>query len=571
MKTLGGFIEEISPKFNYQMVEGISTARINRAVEYIDQFITYSCQRKTSTHLKYLGYKELGPKEEMKFLFSKTSKVMYDIAENDIYLVEFYFQYGDNPDIKTCLFYLPYLHKGNIIHLSAGKFLVMPTLADKVISVGQKIIFINILTAKYSFSRSYAGVVVDDKLHRVPVINTELYKNQSKKLEDTTKARTTVMHYMLANFGYTKTMEMLLGFVPKAVYDSNVKNHVVVRSTGKPPHGYIKNKVIYQVTHIKFLVPEDKFNENVLYVIGNIFYILDNFPEIVSIDELDNTVMWKRLLAEIIHSGNHGLAYLSEKINAHFSDLNSSFDTITIGKLQDGGVMSSSLIELLVVIFQNFNNWIMHSESRSLYHNKSYEVESFVLAPITSRITRTVLDISKEELRINGAQLEMKTVDKILNNYMKTRSIFILRKGCPFVASVEYSGDHLYPKNTAMVVEQESDFVNVTGEANTSERKTLVATASTVGSILNLSKNNPTPLLRANPYVRVDPVTGTILPHEHLMGILEATDKLLANTSMVDPDTISDLEKVMPDLDPDMVDFDDVGDDDPDIDSVEVD
>lgn len=572
MRTLGGFIEEISPKFNYQMVEGISTARINRAVEYIDQFIRYSVQRKTSTHLRYLGFKELGPKEEMKFLFSKTSKVMYDIAENDIYLVEFYFQYGDSQDIKTCLFYLPYLHKGNIIHLSAGKFLVMPTLADKVISVGQKIIFINILTAKYSFSRSYAGVVVDDKLHRVPVINTELYKNQSKKLEDTTKARTTVMHYMLANYGYSKTMEMLLGFVPKAVYDSNLKGYVVVKSTGKPPHGYIRNKTIYETTHIKFLVPEDKFNENALYVIGNIFYILDNFPEIVSIDELDNTVMWKRLLAEIIHSGNHGLAYLSEKINAHFSDLNSSFDTITIGKLQDGGVMSTSLIELLVVIFQNFNNWIMNSESRSLYHNKSYEVESFVLAPITSRITRTVLDISKEELRINGGQLEMKTVDKILNNYMKTRSIFILRKGCSFVASVEYSGDHLYPKNTAMVVEQESDFVNITGEPNTSERKTLVATASTVGSILNLSKSNPTPLLRANPYVRVDPITGTILPHEHLMDILEATDKLLANTSMVDADTLNDLEKVMPDLDPDLVDYDDLDtDDDPDIDSVEVD
>src|SRR5574344_373515 len=130
MRTLASFIEEISPKFNKQMVEGICYHRLNTAITYIDRFIKYGCQSKTQTHLKYLGYKEVMPKDELKFLFNKTSKTEYDIAENDIYLVEFYFQYGDVEEPLKYMFYIPFINKGNIIHLSGNKLLVMPVFAD---------------------------------------------------------------------------------------------------------------------------------------------------------------------------------------------------------------------------------------------------------------------------------------------------------------------------------------------------------------------------------------------------------------------------------------------------------
>lgn len=553
MKTLAGFIADKTPKFNKQAVEGLCYHRINHAINYIDNFIKYSCNSKTNTHLQYLGYRELLPKEEIKFLFNKTSKVVYDIAENDIYLVEFMFKYGDEDQIRRYQFYVPYMNKGNIIHLSGNNFLVQPMLSDKVISIGDKIIFINILTAKYSFNRTLFSIQVQqagqDKgmFTRVSIVNTELYKNPSKKLDDTTKANTTVMHYLLANYGYTKTMQMLLGFVPTPVYDYSKTDKVILSSTGNAPHGYIRNKTMYQPTNIKFLVDEDKYNEDVLYVLGNIFYTIDNFPESVSIDELDNTLIWKRLLAEIIHSGNHGLAYLTEKINTHFNDLNSNFDTITVNKLRDIGVDSSNLIRLMVIIFKNFNNWIMNAEVRSLYHNKTFEIESFVLTHLTSRITRIVLDINKEELRIGNDKLDTKIVDKIFKKYFVTRAIFSLKKDKRFVTSIEYSGDHLYPKNTAMVVQQESDYVNVkSSDVNTSEKKKIVASMATVGSILGLSKKNPVPVVRLNPYVNIDPESGTVLPHPTFNAIIEETDKLLAN--IVNSDSVEDNDEIIPEL-----------------------
>lgn len=570
MKTLAKFIAEKTPKFNQQAVEGLCYHRLKNAITYIDNFIKYSCNSKTNTHLQYLGYRELLPKEEIKFLFNKTSKVIYDIAENDIYLVDFMFRYGDEEQIRHYQFYIPYMNKGNIIRLSGNNFLVMPVLSDKVVSIGDKIIFINILTAKYSFTRSYFSIKVQQPgqssavFSRVSVINTELYKNQVKKLEDTTKANTTVMHYLLANYGFTKTMNMLLGFVPKPVYDYSKNDKVILSSTGNIPHGYIKNKQLYQKTNIKFIVDESKYNEDVLYVIGNLFYIIDNFPDVISIDELDNTVIWKRLLGEIIHSGNHGLAYLSEKINAHFNDLNSNFDMITIGKLRDIGIDSNNLIELLGVIFKQFNNWIMNAEVRSLYHSKTYEVESFILSHLTSRITRIVLDINKEELRINNEKLDSKIVDKIFNKYFITRAIFSLKKDKQYVTSIEYSGDHLYPKNTAMVVQQESDFVNINNaNVNTSEKKKIVASMATVGSILGLSKKNPVPVVRLNPYVNIDPATGSVLPHPVFNNIIEETDRLLAN--ITNDEEINDDDEFVPDLLTEKAEIDedeDIGDED---------
>jgi hypothetical protein len=171
------------------------------------------------------------------------------------------------------------------------------------------------------------------------------------------------------------------------------------------------------------------------------------------------------------------------------------------------------------------------------------EVESFVLKDLTSAITRIVLDINKEELRIDGRQLEEKAVDKIFKAFFKTRIIYMLKKESHYVTSVEYSGDHLYPKNTSMINEQESNPVSLRKtESTVSEKKKLVASMATVGSVLGLSKTNPTPLARINPYITIDPELGTVLPNPRWDSIIQATDKLLENIVQADAIQVPTLE-----------------------------
>lgn len=545
LTTLASFIADITPKMNPVMMSGFSYNRLSgsSACAYIDNYIKYSCTSKTKTHLEYLGYRRLSPKEEIKSISG--TRLIYDVAENSIYPVEFIFHYEGEEEDRKYVIYLPYLSKGNLIKLSGNNFLVAPVLADKVISIGENIIFINIVTAKYNFERTIYSVKCNNVYKRLPIIVTRLYKNQSKKLTDTTMALPTVLHYLLAVHGYTKTMEMMLGYVPKPVYNTdNIKpeDFDVISSVGVKPKEYIRDRFNYSPTNISFLIPKEHNLDEATYVLGNVFYLIDNFPEYITIDELDNTFLWKKLMGEIIHSGNHQLAYIMEKIDAHFKDLASNFDSVTYQKLLDIGHVATNLVDLLMVIFKNFNNWILSTEVKSLYNNKSYECELYVLSKITSGITRAVLDISKEELRVGNQPLEGKVVKKILDKYLRPKSIFRLKKEILYVSSVNYSGDHLYPKNTSMVVEQESDPINITtNSSSASDKKKITASMITIGSILGLPKKNPTPLIRLNPYVTVDEKSGTVLEHPIHHGIITATGNLLNN--IVSEDTANDLSE----------------------------
>jgi len=68
------------------------------------------------------------------------------------------------------------------------------------------------------------------------------------------------------------------------------------------------------------------------------------------------------------------------------------------------------------------------------------------------------------------------------------------------------------------------------------DKKKIVASMATIGSILGLSKKDPNPLVRLNPYVNVDYKTGTVLPHPEYNPIIEETDKVLTNMIVSDID-----------------------------------
>lgn len=566
------FVKNDTPSFNDFMMQGYAYKKNESAFEYVDEFIRYTCNEKTKTHIQYLGCRRLSPKEEIKYMYNG-KRYVYELAMSDIYLVEYSFKYGSNDTILKYHTYLPYLSPGNIIKFSGVNLVIMPLLSNKVISIGDNIIFVNINTAKYNFYRYLHGISVDNIIQRVPIITAQLYKNQSKKLENTTKAYTILIHYLLGHYGFTELCKLYLGFVPIVSYGPiNKEGYVSIKSTGMIPHGYIKDRGPYNPSNIVFSVKESDYNENVSYFLGNIIYLLDNFPDVITIDYLDNTLMWKKLLGEIIHSGNHRLNYIMEKMNAHFKDVNSLLDPVTRSKLKSIGREVNTTMELIYIIFQNYNNWIMTNNVKSFYYNKSYETETYILNAITSNILRAILDISKEELRINSQELDVKDVTKIFNKYITKKLIFLLRRNKLLVTSLEYSGDSLYPKNTALIVEQEANPINVDKEGNSPiEKKKLHGSMITIGTLLGLPKKNPIPIVRLNPYVNVDYATGTILPDKDHNDIIDKTSVLLNNIISADDvanDVLDDIE-LNEDNDESISNDDDDYDDNDDNDSME--
>lgn len=556
MRTMGSFIRNSMPKFNKIVTEGMTYHRLKNAVEYLDAWFHYTVKGKTKTHLQYLGYKEVGYLDECKRLIGKNQKTVYDCGQNSIYLVDFIFRYGSEPTERVCSFYVPYADRGNIIYFSDNAFLAMPVLADKVVSIGENVVFINVSTAKYNFNRFYYTVLVNGRFTRTPIIHTVLYKNQKKKVPDTTKANTTVIHYLLAQHGYSKLANEILGFVPEPTYDPDTSRPgiVVIEPTGLKPNGYIRDKKNYVKSNIKFLVPENCMSEQVSYFLGNIFYVLDNFPEFINIGDLDSSFLWKRLLGEIIHSGNHQVSYIMEKMSAHFSDLNSHFDLSTVNKLRDIGIHKVSLIDLMSVIFNEYNHWMLSEEVKTLYGNKTLEVESYLLAPITHLMVKCVLDLAKEENREGGKELDPAKVTSCFERKIAQRAIFSLKK-LPYVEAVGDSTDCLLSKKVTRAYYQEADPVSIDGRTGNQNKRKLTAAMSTAGNILALPKADPQPLARINPWINIDPISGTVLPPTRGLDIIIETDKMLQ--SSVADDSFAYDENNM--LNPDDLDNEDYG------------
>jgi hypothetical protein len=218
------------------------------------------------------------------------------------------------------------------------------------------------------------------------------------------------------------------------------------------------------------------------------------------------------LLGHIVFSGNYGDNKLFTSISEHFDSLDDYVDTIIIQKLEETGYKVKDFYDLLSVILDNFNNLVVQTEGSNLsMYGKSLEVLYYVLYDITSGIFKVNFKLTK---LVSKRPLTMKDVVETFNKNIRTGAVFGLTSGKIITESVSYSGDHKYFKITSKVTEQE----NLPGASRGKSKRTVVGVDKYLdvsmieaGSVLFLSKSNPTPTTKINPFVHIDLNSGTIL------------------------------------------------------------
>lgn len=563
MSAFGDMVRKVMPKVNKKVMEGYCYHACKDIESYVDDYIRYNSNDKTSTHLTYLGMRRVSPQEEVAMTFRKQSPYPYKLERNTMFLVEFMFQYAEEEEILRFKYYLPFLGKGNEMLIGNKSTVIKPTVATKVINIGKRSVFINIITARHNFLRTNHVIRENGRRKEVTVVISELFKNATKKFQDSTTAEPTAINYLLAYYGYTKTMEMMLGFVPEAGYNLEKKDgYTLITSTGSPPnkwkdidtkeaqpdsainygeHDYVNvNEDGYTSSQIGFLIPNDKYDEHVRYVLGNMMYVIDHFPTKVTISQFDDTLMWKRFIGEIILTGFHTIVYLTKYMKIHFDDLTSKFEPTILRTLKMTNMPAERLIELLGMIFKDFCNMIAVGNSRTYYGTRSIETLTFIAANITSSINKVFFDINKGEISNNGEPLELKVVNDIFKERLKMYGTLNYLRTANFTEYMSDSTDHLYPQRTAHIVFQESEFVSYkAGSGNTSDKKKLIASVATVGSFAHFPKENPTGEQRINPFITTDPVTDTILANPLYNHIVEETDAILQSDIVTDVTNLS--------------------------------
>lgn len=521
-----------TPPLNRQVMEGLAMTYMPKAEEYIDQ-VFRSANRSFPQGLCYVGYERCTPEEEFAEITKvKNNKRIFDLAKSDLYLVKYKFTFNGEA-IPDRYIYLPYVNDAGIFSLGGAMFHVTPVLSDKVISPGIDSIFVRLLRDKIIFKRVGYNINVDGVNTATHVVWSQLYRKQrdNKKVPATTNAVTCVAHYLFAKYGFEETFRRYAGFVPEVGEAEITTDHypekdwIICASTKTRPKTYKLD--FYEGTEIRLAIPRSKWNNNVKALVTGFYYVVDNFPNRFKPGYLNSTSLWMILMGHIVFSGLFGENKLYQSIQEHFVSLDDYVDSIVVEKLKENNHHIENFYDLLMLIMGNFSSLALDSEHSTLsMYGKSLEVLYYVLYDITSGIFKVNFRLSK---LASKKPLTMKDVVETFNKNMKMGAVFGLSSGKIITESVSYSGDHKYPKITAKITEQESLPGATRGRTKRlvmGEDKHVDISMVEAGSILFLSKSNPTPTNHVNPYVCLDLATGTILPNPKFADIREKTQNL---------------------------------------------
>jgi len=527
-------VEKNTPKFNPHIVKGLACEYVPKAEAWVHQTLL-SASRSFPDGLVYHGYERCNFYEE----YEETTKISgnkrsFELAESDLYMVKYLFSFKGE-SLPPRYMYLPYVREAGLINLSGTLYHITGVLCDKIVSPGSESIFVRLIRDKIIFLRQGHTIVADGRRQTVNTVWSNIYrKSKSKRNPGNSKiARTLIAHYLFARFGFYEAFQQYAGFRPvSAVYDPSEPedpNVVVCRSTyyggSSRPASYQGS--LYSPTDICLKIPRQHWNDTTAAMVAGFFYVVDNFPDRFRHDWLDDTFRWRVILGHIIFSGAYTEAKLNANIEEHFASLDDYMDQFVIDKLKEIGWEIHDFYGLIAKIMVDFPRLLLENPERvsNMYH-KNIEILYYMLSDITHQIFTMNYQLRKQE---NRKPLTAKAVISTFTKSLTKRVIFKLHSNSLVCETVSYCGDHMYPKITSRVSSQDGAAKGKRVVLGPNHH--LNASAITAGSVLFLSKSNPDPSSRLNPYGCFDLESGTVLPNPKYVDIIADVQARLSQLS----------------------------------------
>lgn len=517
------------------VMNGMAGETLKKAEEYLNE--VFKAIKTFPEELEYLGYERCTPLQEaFEVTKPKNNKRTYDLAKSTIYLTKFKFAYKGKPLLERHI-YLPYTEDAGVMYLGGGMFHIVPVLSDKVITNNYNVVFLRLLRDKMIVRKLHHFVFVNGVRYPDIVVYADIYRTKDTKVQKTTKAVTCFAHYLFAQYGLTETFIKFLGFKPiLGKEEINSKNYPtkdwsIISCSGVKPNTCLDK--VYETSTLRMAIPKDKWDSNTKSLVMGFFYIVDHFPDrFTDLDDtsyLDNPDIWKVLLGHIVFSGVFAENKLYQDIEEHFTSLSDYLDPMAKHKLKCLGYDVNNIYELFALVAMKFKDFTGSSNnSRDSLYNKNIEVLYWTLYNITASIFKTVFKLRR---RTQKKDITEKDIIEIFNKELRTGIVFSLSSGKVVTETVDYSGDHKFIDLTSKMNEQESmpsnDREKANKRLNPGPAMYVNPYKMEVGQVLYLSKSNPDPLNRINPYLNLDPVDGTIRRNEDLRELLEATEKRL--------------------------------------------
>lgn len=537
-KAFISIVDQATPKMNPFITEGVAFHEMKKVLDFIDgrwEMIAPGFPK----GLEYCKYTVADPfADHAERVRKKDPRSAYEISQTDFFLVHYHFRYKGE-DLPPMPVYLPFCRPGGLLNIAGSVFQISPILADRVISVGGKDIFVDNGRSKIPFERTPWPIVVDGFLHEGNVVSGTLYHRKEKRYKRTTKAQASNVHYLFAQYGVEETFRRYAGCEIKIVsrnpiFDIDTTQWVVVKSK------YNKISRVNGECDFMICVPRTAWEKSsaAKTLVAGLFYAADHWPTRLTIDRVLDRHHWIVLLGHVWLSGEANEIYLKEEMVANLNTLSEYLDEPVRLTLEDIGISVENFYDLLFVISDRYVAWVNESADRMMtMYGKELRLLQSVLYPITSAIMTLYYKL-KGAVRMSkdrGTELTLKQITELFTAHIRPRKMYEIRDKNVEVSGVQYSGDNMFFQITCALVPQAAVSVSGArkkkkgGTISTKDRtKFTHASVAEVGSHLSFGKTEPSGRSRISPYLDVDQSTGVVYRNPKFIELLDRAQELIS-------------------------------------------
>lgn len=524
----------IVPPMNPRVMDGHLTHEIKDQERRIDETIRKAFDGRFGGRMRCGGLSRCTPQEQCLFAIKpKNTERSFELAPSDVYLTrsEIYF---DNELLMNVYFYLLSVERGALARLSRTLFSFRPTVADKVISPENKLIFVRLDQYRMNLMQLSHPINVNGRQDMESEVTWgQIHKSsREKKVGVKVKAKSCLVHYLLGHYGFTKMFEKYVGCVP--VYgsiddfkeaDYPEDKWVVIKTAHRHVKAVSCIEPIYQPTKLFIAVPKEKWETTMRAFVMSVFYIVDSFPSILTLDKMEHLNSWRLTLGQILFSPSLTVQRILSQVEEHFNSSDTYMDTESIHKLHQNGYMVNDFHDLLALLAGRFTEIVKGSDTGTLY-GKYLDTLRDVLDPVIKSINNTKYELLELELK-SGNVTPNKIRDTIARS-VRPGAIFDNNKNNQLVETVSSSTDHPYFKMSSRLgVASRSPGGKTKGPTTLGEDHYVTTSKMLVGSILNLAKHYPVLTSHSNMWMITDPATGTILEDPFMKEEMAAVDAKL--------------------------------------------
>lgn len=466
--VLSATIDKHCPQFNTNVTNGTAKKILETIPAYFDDIIRSSIRSLNSKiPLKYEGYRLMSPKEEFNAtLVNDNNKMIYDLAESYIYMVEYVFDYKGEKIIRPL--YLPYAEDGNIIRVSNTQYHIIPVLSDTVISPSWDKIFLRLLKNKLTFESQSRNFIVNGEKIPGKVVYTNIVKTDTMKITDNIgKPLTAVSIYVLGEHGFRKTMQKYFNtdkwIVTDKELDDKTRNEYNVFESSRVKPRSLKDSQ-YTGHAVKICIHKSilmtPLMENFIF---GVIYSLDILPN-ESIDMIssiykgnveDEKMFWRIMLGRLIYKNSFTVDRIIVDMDNHYDDLQGYLDNQIKAKLSENGIIVDDFFDLLMRILENYNIWLINSkEYNSNIRNRYIDILYYIMYDLIVGFNKVILALNKRITKKTDGILEKKEIIKTMIAELSPRKIFAtVKPSSPALCllTVDSSLDIKYPKITAVL------------------------------------------------------------------------------------------------------------------------